>query len=151
MTTQRIWRRVEAPGTFRGHALVADLHGSSWYAWEDRDGTWAARRDGTNMVRFPSWTELRTTVERAPNPRRGDPRHRGAAERAARTHFDRLRERQTQEAVARARQLLGPVLLATGPSSNGIWVTVRKGHGRLAYARFVATRFPLDVKIMEER
>ena len=138
MTTQRIWRRVEAPGTFRGHALVADLHGVRWYAWEQRDGSWGARRGDGAPIPFGTWTELRTTAERGPNPARAD------------QGFDRVLQHQSQEAIARARQVLGALLRAAGPrSGGGIWVTVSPGHGRLAYARLLAAQFPCNVRILE--
>lgn len=139
MTTQRIWRRVEAPGTYRGHALVADLHGVRWYAWEMHDGTWRATRgeDGGRVspwTSFPTWTDLRTTAERAPNPN------------AAWQPMGQL----DQETMARVRQTLGALVRSAGlRGEGGLWITVAPGHGELALARLHAANFPFNVRIWE--
>ncbi len=65
---QRTWRRVDAPGTHRGHALEATIGGNRWSGWENPDGTWSLRLNDSAPVVKRNWTEVRQAAERQPNP-----------------------------------------------------------------------------------
>lgn len=72
MTGQRTWMRVEAPGTFRGHALEARIDGDHFVGWENADGRWSLEVNGARPVPCRDWAEVRRIAERgrarAPNP-----------------------------------------------------------------------------------
>lgn len=61
---QRVWSRVEAPGTARGHALVARFGGSQWKLWENADGTWNVQYGDAGSILADDWTTARGIAER---------------------------------------------------------------------------------------
>lgn len=66
---QTTWRRIELPGTYRGHALVARFGGEAWTAWEMPDGQWALNY-GTIQIKRPQrlyrdWSTARGVAEQA--------------------------------------------------------------------------------------
>jgi hypothetical protein len=64
MTGQRTWMRVEAPGTFRGHALEATIGGNHFVAWENSDGGWSLSINGSDPLPKAGWAEVRHVAER---------------------------------------------------------------------------------------
>jgi len=69
------WYRVEYDRAPQGHALATDWNDSVFVAWEELDGWWVKRIDGTGFetkpMRADNFNEVRQGVEyvqRQPNP-----------------------------------------------------------------------------------
>lgn len=159
---QRVWSRVEAPGTLRGHALVASFGGERWTAWENADGRWSLRYGDGDPVITDDWTAARGLAEKLRD--RAPPQHNPinphvANAAAAGTAFAmraQVLPNPMRTAAGRQSQVCAAVpasWLARGCSllpSGVTRVTVHRGMKRAAVQAVSAANFPFDVEVVEE-
>lgn len=155
MTGQRTWRRVEAPGTFRGHALTAAMDGRRFTGWENRDGTWSLSVDGSPPVRCEDWSEARRLAE---GQKENNPLDALAATAAASgmamamRHFLMSNPRRTEGDAELVLHVVPLSWLARRPRRDhygNVWLLAKRGfRGKVARATRRA-RLPFPVQIME--
>lgn len=158
---QRVWSRVEAPGTARGHALVARFGGEPWRAWENANGSWNVQYGDGPAAVVDDWAAVRATAERwrdrappLPNPLNPYVANAAAAGSAIalRAHFAAnpqvvATEHQRQVCSVLPREWLadGCALMPTGVTR----VTVRRGLGSHAVAALRRARLPFAAEVVE--
>lgn len=162
MAGQRTWHRVETPGTFRGHAMEANIGGSQWRGWENPDGTWSLSVDGGEPVVKRDWTDVRTSAERSQNPM--NPMLAGAAATgmaiAMRDHLINNPGAPPESSIYSSgygkhravMDALGRVPVVKGPRADrfgNMWIMVGRGYGRVARRAVRRARFRFPVQVME--
>ncbi len=159
MAGQRTWRRVEAPGTLRGHALEANVNGAHWRGWENSDGSWSLSINGGAPTSRPSWAAIRGAAD----GRVANPMAPMVASAAATGMAIAMRDHLINNpapAVPQSPELTA-VLGALGQAGLGVsrmpradqfgnvWVMVARGQGRRARRVVRHSRFPFPVRVME--
>ena len=159
MTGQRTWRRVEAPGTFRGHALEATVDGNRYVAWEQRDGRWSLSINGARPLSKPDWAEVRRIAERdrsnavAQNPM--DPIIASAAASGMAFAMRQFLIANPASALPPEQEVLRavpPAMLARPPRQDrygNVWLLTRRGQYSRVRRAVRAARFGFPVQIME--
>ncbi len=167
---QRVWHRVEAPGTHRGHAMEGTIHGRPFRAWENADGTWMLGEQGAPPVRVQGdWSAVRELADQIARGNPGqqtnpvDPLTATAAVAGAaiamrhslqtnpcgpRNPFEdaAARSRAVQEVVP-GHWITGGVGIGPG---GAVSVRVRPGKGHATKKRLEALGFPVQVIEMPE-
>lgn len=165
MAGQRTWHRVEAPGTYRGHALEAMIDGNHWYAWENPDGSWSLRRNGAGPEIEDNWAAVRRAAEGpAKNPMAPAVATAAAAGMAMAMRHHLINNPAPAPVVDRcdaalaALGVLGQVgvggtrYMAAPPRCDrygNLWVLVRRGYARMARRQIKRLRLGVPVRIME--
>lgn len=160
---QRVWSRVEAPGTARGHALVASFGRKRWTAWENADGSWSLRYGEGTPVKVAEWADARRIAEtlrtRGPEGRLPNPINPHIVNAAAMGAMIGGRapplsnpQEQVKAAHDTVRALIPSEWLAGGcrlaPSGN-LQITVHRGYAAPTALRFRSARVPFAVDIQE--
>ncbi len=146
MSGSRTWHRVEAPGTYRGHALTASLGGEPWTTWENQDGSWALRYGGGEPLRVDDYESARELAET----------HRTQAPPAENPLPSSGPDNHFQVAAARARMVCRavPSSWVTGPCGflpdGTVDMHVLPGHGPHVHAELKRQEIPFRVLITED-
>jgi len=152
MTGQRTWKRVEAPGTYRGHALEATIDGTRFVGWENKDGTWSLSANGGDAVRYADWQKAREGAEQG---RAENPFHPLLASAAAGGMAIAMRSYLLNNPGDEVQILLRAVpfyMMAAYPRrdrSGRIWVFAKPGHGRRILDTARRHRLPFPIQITE--